>query len=138
MKALLVVCLLTGLILMVRCGKGRMHDLALWKKGKVRVNPETAIYADLGFKGLDKLHLKTLLPFKASKKHPLTKEQKSHNRQQASQRVAVEHVNRACKLFRIVKDTYRGKHRNFGLNWNLVAAINNLKTSCRHLSYATP
>ena len=129
-------CLLTGLILTVRCGKE--HDLALWKKGKVRLHPKTAIYADLGFVGLCKLHLKSLLPFKPSKKHPLTKEQKKHNRQQAEVRVPVEHVNRACKKFRIVKDTYRGKHKSYGLNWNLVAAINNLKIACRHLNLATP
>jgi IS5 family transposase len=104
----------------------------------VRLNPKTALYADLGFKGIDKLHEKSVLPLKSSKKHPLTKEQKEHNREQASIRMPVEHVNRQCKVFRIVKDTYRGKHRNYGLNWNLVAAINNLKMACRHLSQDTP
>lgn len=79
-----------------------------------------------------------MLPFKASKKHPLTKEQKMHNKEQAAIRGPIEHVNRQCKIFRIVKDTYRGKHKNYGLNWNIVAAINNLKVACRHLNQATP
>ena len=135
---MIVVCLLTGLILCVCCGKGRLHDFGLFKQAKLRVSPATAVYGDLGFKGLDKLHQNTILPYRAGRKHPLTKEQKKHNRQQASIRVAVEQVNRQCKIFRIVKDTYRGKHKNYGLNWNLVAAINNLKIACRHLSLATP
>lgn len=115
-----------------------MHDFKLWKKGKIRVGTDTAVYTDLGFLGIVKLHAKSVLPFKPSKKHPLTKEQKNHNREQARIRVPVEHANRQCKIFRIVKDTYRGKHKNYGLNWNLVAAINNLKIGCRHFSQAIP
>ena len=133
-----MVCLLTGLILSVYCGKGRLHDFKLWKKSKWHLSPNAALYADLGFLGLDKLHAKAVLPFKASKKHPLTKQQKQHNKQQATARIGAEHVNRKCKIFRIVKDTYRGKHKNFGLNWNLVAAITNLKLACRHFNCATP
>ncbi|MCJ8165152.1 hypothetical protein MKJ04_09890 [Pontibacter sp. E15-1] len=120
------------------CGKGRLHDFKLWKESRWRLTPESALFADLGFLGIGKLHARSVLPFKAISKHPLTKEQKRHNKAQAAIRVPVEHVNRQCKIFRIVKDTYRGKHRNYGLNWNLVAAINNLKVACRHLSHATP
>lgn len=133
-----MVCLLTGLILCVCCGKGRLHDFKLFKQAKLRLNPATAVYGDLGFQGLGKLHEKAVLPYKATKKRPLTKEQKKHNRHQASIRVPVEHVNRQCKVFRIVKDTYRGKHKNYGLNWNLVAALTNLRIACRHLSLASP
>ena len=34
---------------------------------------------------------------------------------------------RRCKIFRIVKDVYRGKHKNYSLTWNLVAALVNLR-----------
>jgi hypothetical protein len=124
--------------LSVYCGKGRLHDFKLWQNSKWRLTPDAALYGDLGFLGLEKFHAKSMLPFKASKKNPLTKEQKKHNKEQAAIRVPVEHVNRQCKIFRIVKDIYRGKHKNYGLNWNLVAAINNLKRACRHLNLATP
>lgn len=123
---------------MVRCGKGREHDFAIWKKDKVKLNPNTRLYADLGFLGICKHHVKSVLPFKSSKKKPLSKEQKQENKEQAKIRVPVEHLNRHCKIFRIVKDTYRGKHKNYGLNWNLVAAIVNLKIACRHFNNATP
>lgn len=133
-----MVCLLTGLLVLVRCAKGREHDFAVWKKGKIRLSPGTDLYADLGFLGLGKLHANTLLPFKSSKKHPLTKQQKRQNKEQAKARVPVEHANRQCKIFRILKETYRGKHRNYGINWNLVAALVNLRIACRHLNLATP
>lgn len=133
-----MVCLITGLILMVRCAKGREHDFSIWKKGKVKLNPKASLYADLGFLGICKLHLKSILPHKASKKHPLTKEQKQENKEQAKVRVPVEHLNRQCKIFRITKDTYRGKHKNYGLNWNLVAAIVNFKIACRHFNQTIP
>lgn len=122
----------------VYCGKGRLHDFKLWKKSNWRLSPDSALYADLGFLGIDKLHAKSVLPFKASKKHPLTKEQKKYNTDQASTRIVAEHVNRKCKIFRIAKETYRGKHKNYGLNWNLGAAITDLKLTCRHFNYATP
>lgn len=123
---------------MVRCGKGRVHDFTLWKQSKVKLSPHTAIYADLGFLGLDKRHPKAVLPYKASNLHPLDKPQKQHNRQLARVRVQIEHINRECKIFRLVKDTYRGKHKNYGLHWNLVAALVNLKKACRHFNLATP
>lgn len=126
------------MILAVACSKGRVHDFKLFKQARLKINPAAAIYADLGFLGLQKLHPKTVLPFRASKLHALSKDEKQHNRQAASTRVKVEHINRECKIFRIVKDTYRGKHKNYGLNWNLIAALNNLKKACHHFDQATP
>ncbi|MDD2661053.1 MAG: hypothetical protein PHY54_15465 [Methylococcales bacterium] len=46
------------------------------------------------------------------------------------QRVFIEHINRRCKIFRIVKDVYRGKHKHYSLTWNLVAALVNLRYGC--------
>ncbi|HEO65306.1 MAG TPA: IS5/IS1182 family transposase, partial [Spirochaetes bacterium] len=39
----------------------------------------------------------------------------------------IEHINRRCKIFRIVKETYRGKHKNYRKTWNVVAALVNLR-----------
>ena len=57
----------------------------------------------------------------------LTQEAKQFNRRLATQRVGIEHIVRWCKIFRITKDIYRGKHRNYGKTWNMIAAIVNLK-----------
>ncbi|MFT4662974.1 MAG: hypothetical protein ACI8XB_003267, partial [Patiriisocius sp.] len=42
------------------------------------------------------------------KKKPLTKADKKFNHELAKKRIAVEHVNRRCKIFRITKEVYRG------------------------------
>jgi predicted amidophosphoribosyltransferase len=115
-----------------------MHDFKLWIKSKIKPNPAIAIHADLAFKGLQKIHPNTILPIKASKLHKLTKEEKSFNRKVAKIRIKSEHTFRQCKIFRIVKDTYRGKHKNYGLNWNLVAAMVNLRKATANFMNSTP
>ncbi|MEQ1637565.1 MAG: transposase family protein [Methylococcales bacterium] len=52
---------------------------------------------------------------------------KRHNRELAKRRLAIEHVNRRCKIFCIVKEAYRGKHKNYSQTWNLVAVLVNLR-----------
>lgn len=135
---MLVLCLETGLILAVYCSKGTKHDFQMYKdftkKGNLKIHPNIKILADSGFQGLQKLHKKVELPFKKSKKNPLTTEQKEHNRQLAQKRVKIEHKNRQCKIFRIVKETYRGKHKNYGLNWNLVVGLVNFRTATAHFN----
>jgi hypothetical protein len=111
-----IVCLVTGLLLGIYCGKGRIHDFVLFKKYRVKVHPGIKILADLGFLGIKKYHQNSWLPFKKSKKKPLTKAEKKANRAQAKQRVGCENRNRDCKIFRILKDVYRGKHKNYGVN----------------------
>jgi len=67
---------------------------------------------------------------KRKKGQPLSAEDKAHNKTLSKQRVFIEHINRRCKIFRIVKEVYRGKHKNYSLNWNLVAALVNLRYRC--------
>jgi hypothetical protein len=57
----------------------------------------------------------------------LTTKEKSHNKTLSKKRILIENVNRQCKIFRIVKDIYRGKHKNYALNWHLIKAIVNLR-----------
>jgi hypothetical protein len=135
---LLIVCFLTGLIRAVACGRGKTHDFKLFKQSKIRLSQNTKVKLDLGFLGMTALYPKAELPYKASKHHPLSKEQKKQNKQLASDRVLVEHINRECKIFRICKERYRGKHKNYEKTWKLVASIVNLKRSTRHLRFASP
>lgn len=135
-----MLCLETGLVLAVFCSKGTKHDFQMYKdfvqKGKLAIHKNIKILADSGFQGLHKMHLKAELPFKKSKKKPLTTEQKEYNRQLARKRVPIEHKNRQFKIFRIVKETYRGKHKNYGLNWNLVAGLVNFRRATAHFKTA--
>ncbi len=125
----MIVCFLTGLILAVRCAKGTTHDFKILKKSQLPINKNARIKVDKGFLGIKKLYPNSEIPHKASKHHRLTKEQKKYNRQLAQTRIVVEHRNRECKIFRICKEQYRGKHKNYEKTWKLVAAIVNLKLS---------
>lgn len=117
----------SGRILSVCTGKGRRHDFHLFKKSEVRVHPAVQIACDTGYQGLQKLHANCLKPQKATKKHPLSKEQKAANRAINSKRVAVEHAIRRLKIFRILAERYRNRRRRFGLRLNLIAALTNLE-----------
>ena len=114
-------------ILSVVTDKGSKHDFKIFKESKIVIPKSTLLRADLGYKGIDKLHNNVLIPHKNSKNKPLTDEQKNHNRTLSKTRVVIEHLNRECKIFRIVKDVFRGKHRNYGKNWNCIVALVNLK-----------
>ena len=74
--------------------------------------------------------LKTLnvtLPFRGSKKHPLTLEQKKHNKGLASFRAKVEHKFRELKIFKILRDVYRNFQKKHNMRFNIIAGIVNLK-----------
>jgi hypothetical protein len=80
---------------------------------------------DTGYMGLQKLHRKTTMPKKRSKKHPLNRTDKQHNRTISKDRVPAEHVIGAVKRFKIVSDRYRNRRKRFGLRVSLIAAAYN-------------
>ena len=82
---------------------------------------------DTGYQGLKKLHAKTQMPKKKSKKHPLTKEDKKTNRELSRDRVLNENVIGSLKRFKIISDRYRNRRKRFGLRFNLIAGIHNLE-----------
>ncbi|CAN5405159.1 hypothetical protein BH11BAC7_BH11BAC7_11380 [soil metagenome] len=83
------------------------------------------ILADSGYQGLKKIHAKSELPKRNSKKNPLTKEDKKQNHEISSERVLVENVIRKVKIFRIMAEKYRNRRRRFKLRLNLISAIIN-------------
>lgn len=100
-----------------------MHDFRLFKNSRVAVNPQTLIAVDSGYQGLQKIHGKTELPKKRSKKNPLTKADKKRNREISSKRVLNENVIGVVKRFRIISERYRNRRRRFNLRFNLIAGI---------------
>ena len=127
MKAQLLVCLKTLQILLIVCGKGRTHDFRLLKQSRLRITQQLTTYADSGYQGILTLYPNSLTPIKKPRNRALTKAQKQYNRELAKIRIAIEHVNRRCKIFRIVKETYRGKHTHYQKTWTVVAALVNLR-----------
>lgn len=117
----------SGKILAVsKTANGRKHDFRIRKEGKpLPGNSEK--FADSGFQGLQKITSNVTLPFKGTKKKPLTAEQKQHNKELSSFRVRVENKIRDIKIFKIMSDTYRNFQKKHNMRFNIIAGIVNLK-----------
>jgi IS5 family transposase len=111
-------------------GKGQQHDFSVFKDSGLLLHPGALLLADSGYQGIKKYHQNSTLQVKKKKGQPLSAEDKAYNTALSKQRIFIEHVNRRCKIFRIVKDVYRGKHKHYSLTWNLVAALVNLRYDC--------
>jgi len=109
------------------CGKGRIHDFELLKQARLRIASTIEKYGDAGYQGLAKLFANGFTPIKKPKGRELTADEKAYNRALARLRISIEHVNRRCKIFRSVKETYRGKHRQYQKTWTVVAALVNIR-----------
>jgi hypothetical protein len=106
--------------------RGRMHDFRIRKSEKLL--PITSIkMADSGYQGWQKLQNNVVIPYKKSKKRPLSKEQREHNRNLASSRMKIEHKIREIKVFKIMSEVYRNFQKKYNLRFNIIAGIVNLK-----------
>ena len=98
----------------------------MFKESLGEIIPKAILaYADSGYQGINDYLPHAVIPFKASKKNPLTEEQKAFNTKPARIRVAIEHINRELKIFRICKETYRGKGKRGLLRVKLIASLYN-------------
>ena len=80
---------------------------------------------DSGYTGIKKIHVRSKLPKKSSRKKLLTKQDKKDNQKISSERVLNENVIGVIKRFRIVNDKYRNRRKRFGLRLNLICGIYN-------------
>lgn len=119
--------MLTLAIYSVVIAKGKVHDFRVYKESNILLASQSKLLADLGYQGLLVYHKNSALPIKRKKNMSLTQEEKAFNKDLSKQRILIEHINRRCKIFRIVKDVYRGKHKKYGLTWRLVTALVNLR-----------
>lgn len=105
---------------------GKMHDFRIRKQEKF-LSINSIKHADSGYQGWQKLQSNVVIPFKKTRKKPLTISQKLHNKKLASFRVRVEHKIREIKIFKIMRDVYRNFRKKYGMRFNIVAGIVNLK-----------
>jgi len=106
--------------------EGRKSDLKIFKETELIIHPKIKIKGDLGYQGIDKIHPKSKVPHKKPKNGELTKKQTKQNKKFRKKRVKIEHVNRKCKCFRMVKETYRNKLNHIGQIWLIVCGLVNL------------
>lgn len=125
LKTQLVIHQKTSQIICLGHGKGRIHDFRLFKTSGVKFGELLKVIADKGYQGIAKVHKLSETPIKKPKGKKLAKEQKKYNRELNRLRIVVEHVNRRLKIFNILSNQYRNRHRRFGLRSNLIAGIYN-------------
>ena len=106
---------------------GKRHDFRLFKESKTQIHPAIDVVTDTGYQGLQKIHVKTQMPKKRSKKNPLTKEDKRNNQQLSRERVLNKNVIGSLKRFKVLSDRYRNRRKRSALRFNLIAGIYNLE-----------
>lgn len=106
---------------------GKRHDYRLLKESRTFIHPKINVLVDTGYQGLQKVHKRTALPKKRSKRSPLSKEDKLINKEISSKRALNENVIGALKRFKIIADKYRNRRKRFGLRFNLIAGIYNFE-----------
>lgn len=119
----------TLLIYSLRFAKGSIHDFKLFKFSKVDYNNSNTLFVDKGYIGIEKIHSNSIIPIKASKNHPLTKEEKWYNFEISKVRIAIEHVNAFIKKFKITSTRYRNRRMNFKLFMTLICGIYNFEAA---------
>ena len=119
----------TKTVICTAFSNGKRHDFRLFKESKTKMHPDIKVITHTGYQGLQKLHNKSELPKKKSKKTPLTKEDKKKNQELASERVVNENVIGMLKRFKIISDKYRNRRKRFGLRFNLISAIYNMEVA---------
>ena len=127
LKAQVVFDWQTKRILCTSYGKGKTHDLKLFRDSKTALPKDSFWLADSGYQGLQKLHPNTEIPYKRRKGWELEPYQQHYNRALAKLRLSIENVNAKLKVFRILSERYRCRRRRFGLRFNLVAGIYNFE-----------
>jgi hypothetical protein len=125
LKTQLVIHQKSSQIICLAHGKGRVHDFRLFKNSGLKFGELLKVIADKGYQGIRKIHQLSETPIKKPKGKKLTKYMKQHNQELNRLRIVVEHVNRRIKIFKILSNQYRNRHRRFGLRSNLIAGIYN-------------
>ena len=104
---------------------GRVHDLALRRRSSP-LPKGSRLYADSGYQGIRKEHPDAEIPFKRSKKHPLTNDERAYNRALSRFRVRVEHTFAKIKSFRLFSERFRYSKTTYAAKFSAVAGIVNL------------
>ena len=89
------------------------------------IDESIAVRTDLGYLGIENLHLNSLIPIKESKNHKLTEREKAYNKKLARLRIAIEHINAKIKTFKILSYPYRNRRRRHLLRMYLICGIIN-------------
>ncbi|MHB8261051.1 MAG: transposase family protein [Bacteroidia bacterium] len=88
---------------------GSIHDKKICDLEGLSFSKKTLLMADLGFLGLTSEMAQIVIPHKHKKNQRLTDEQEQWNGWVSKIRVKIEHVIVSIKIFRKVKETFKGR-----------------------------
>ncbi len=93
---------------------GRRHDKRIADTFQLpqHIPDDVAVWTDTGFQGIQQTHPNTVIPKKATKKKPLTAEEKENNRIISGVRVVSEHAIGGMKRMKAASDVYRNRLPN--------------------------
>ena len=137
LKWLLVCDALKRVLFVSKAYHGRVHDFTIFKETLAGFDfGARRIHVDLGFVGIQK-HIvggHVFIPRKASKKQPLTPEQKQQNKALARRRVVVENAIAKLKSFFVLRVENRMKQKEkLADAFEICAGLANFKTINRQL-----
>lgn len=119
----------TAQIICLFFGKGCGHDFHLFKVSGIQIHPETESLQDSGYQGIKAYHSNSYIPRKKPKHRELTQLERDYNHALSQERIAIEHINRSLKIFRILAGRYRNRRCRYNLRCNLIASIYNYELS---------
>jgi hypothetical protein len=73
--------------------RGSTHDFNIFKQAYLGASDKIRFLADSGFQGILHFHMNSLTPYKRSKHHPLSSDEKRFNHNLSSVRIFIEHIN---------------------------------------------
>lgn len=115
---------------------GSVHDLTLLRQQGTleRLDAGAALF-DRGYQGVQKDAPERRLyhPFRASRGHPLTPEQKAWNQLLSHYRIRVEHTLGQVKIYEVLSQVYRHRREGYNRVFCIVAALTN-----RRLGFGFP
>ncbi len=122
---------------------GANHDLTLLRDSHLldRLQDDEAAMMDKGYVGIrnDYPDRTLYLPFKASRGHPLTDEQKAYNRHLSRYRIVIEHTMAQLNVFQALVQVYRHARDGHTRVVRIVAGLVNRRIArCPLKSYGAP
>lgn len=89
--------------------EGSIHDKKICDLEQVEFLKKTRVLTDLGFIGLSSTVAQIIMPQKRKKNQHLNEQQEQYNTWVSKIRVRVEHIIASIKIFRKVKEKFRGR-----------------------------
>jgi hypothetical protein len=107
---------------------GSIHDKKICDLEQIEFLKQTRVLVDLGFIGLSSSVAQIVMPYKKKKNQELSAQQREANTWVSKIRVKVEHIIASIKIFRKVKEKFRGRLYNREDRVMLIACgLHNLK-----------